>query len=96
MATLAKVQKGKVTIPVKKVEDNQPVSFAFGKINYILLVSGVLLIILGFVLMTGGSSSDPNVFNYDMFNFQRLTLAPILVLLGFGVEIVAIMLKPRD
>ena len=54
------------------------------------------LIIIGFVLMTGGGSKDPNVFNDAMFNFRRLTLAPILVLAGFAVEIVAIMKKPKD
>jgi membrane-bound ClpP family serine protease len=80
----------------KKTEDEGPAGFAFGKHNYILLLAGVALIVLGFILMTGGGSKDPNVFNPEMYDFQRLTLAPILVLIGFGVEIVAIMRKPRD
>ena len=80
----------------KKTEDECPTGFAFGKHNYILLLAGVALIVLGFILMTGGGSKDPNVFNPEMYDFQRLTLAPILVLIGFGVEIVAIMRKPRD
>ena len=70
--------------------------FAFGKENYILMLVGIGLITLGFILMTGGGSKDPNVFNYDMFDFRRLTLAPILVLVGFAVEIVAIMKRPKD
>lgn len=80
----------------KKAEDNSRPVFAFGKENYILMFAGVALIILGFILMTGGSSKDPNIFNEEMFDFRRLTLSPILILIGFGVEIVAIMKRPRD
>ena len=54
------------------------------------------IIILGFILMSGGGSDDPNVFNEAMFNFRRITLAPILVLAGFGFEIYAIMKKPKN
>ena len=72
--------------------DNQKV-MPFGKQNYIIVLIGLALMILGFVLMIGGGSSDPNVFNEKMFDFQRLTLAPILVLAGFVVEIVAIFWK---
>ena len=60
------------------------------------MAAGVLLIILGFILMTGGSSTDPNVFNEEMYSFRRITLAPILILIGFGVEIVAIMKKTKE
>lgn len=80
----------------KKAEDNSRPVFAFGKENYILMFAGVALIILGFILMTGGSSKDPNIFNEEMFDFRRLTLSPILILIGFGVEIVAIMKRPQD
>lgn len=80
----------------KKTEDNIRPIFAFGKENYILMLVGVGLIILGFILMTGGGSKDPNVFNMEMFSFRRITLAPILILVGFGVEIVAIMKRPKD
>lgn len=67
----------------------------FGKKNYIIVLIGIALIALGFVLMIGGGSTDPDVFNEKMFNFQRLTLAPILVLAGFVVEIVAIFWKGK-
>lgn len=62
----------------------------FTKINYILVIVGVLLIVLGMILMIGGGSDDPDVFNPKMFNFQRITLSPILILAGFVVEIIAI------
>lgn len=65
----------------------------FGKHNYIIVLIGLALIILGFILMIGGGSDDPDVFNEKMFDFQHITLAPILVLLGFVVEIVAIFWK---
>ena len=74
--------------------DNQKV-MPFGKMNYILVLIGIALIALGFILMIGGGSSDPDVFNEQMFNFRRLTLAPILVLAGFVVEIVAIFWKGK-
>jgi len=55
------------------------------------LLGGLLLMVLGFVLMIGGGSDDPAVFNYAMFDTQRLVVAPLLILLGIGVEIVAIL-----
>lgn len=67
--------------------------FVFKKKNYILLISGLVLILTGIFLMMGGESEDPNVFSEDIFNFQRLTLAPILIVGGFILEIFAIMLK---
>ncbi len=67
--------------------------FVFKKKNYILLISGLILILMGIFLMIGGESEDPNVFSDDIFNFQRLTLAPVLIVSGFVLEIFAIMLK---
>lgn len=67
--------------------------FVFKKKNYILLISGLVLILTGIFLMMGGESEDPNVFSEEIFNFQRLTLAPILIVGGFILEIFAIMLK---
>lgn len=59
--------------------------------NYKLMLIGLAVIVLGFILMSGGGSDDPNVFNYEMFNSRRITLAPILVIGGFAFEIYAIM-----
>lgn len=70
--------------------------FAFGKENYRLMLIGLALIALGFILMIGGGSDDPSKFNPDIFSFRRITLAPILVLAGYVVEIFAIMKKPKD
>ena len=59
--------------------------------NYVLIIAGFIVILLGMVLMTGGGSDDPAVFNYDMFSWRRITLAPILVIAGFAFEIYAIL-----
>ncbi len=69
--------------------------FALGRENYKLLLIGFGIIVLGFILMAGGGSKDPNVFNHDVFSFRRITLAPIVVLFGFAFEIYAIMKKPK-
>lgn len=69
---------------------------ALGKENYKLLAIGLVIIVIGFLLMLGGKSDDPTVFNEKMFSFTRITLAPIIVLIGFIFEIWAIMKKPSD
>ncbi|MDT0641224.1 DUF3098 domain-containing protein [Zunongwangia sp. F363] len=70
-------------------------AFVFGKRNYIVMFIGLGVIALGFILMAGGGSDDPNVFNPAIYNFQRIRLAPTLVLIGFGIEAYAILLNPR-
>ena len=70
--------------------------FVFKKKNYILLISGLVLILLGIFLMIGGESEDPTKFSDEFFNFQRLTLAPILIVSGFVLEIFAIMIKSEN
>lgn len=75
---------------------DKELQFAFGKENYRLMLIGLGVIALGFILMVGGGSKDPQVFNEAIFNFQRLTLAPMLILAGYVIEIFAIMKKPRD
>jgi hypothetical protein len=69
--------------------------FAFGKVNYQIMIAGVCLIVIGFILMSGGGSADPKVFNPEIFSFRRITLAPIIVLLGFSTVMFAIMKKPK-
>lgn len=71
-------------------------NFAFTKKNYILLLVGIVFISIGLILMIGGGSEDPNQFSYEIFNFRRLTLAPILIAIGFIIEIIAIMYKDKD
>jgi NADH:ubiquinone oxidoreductase subunit K len=77
--------------------NGQPVKpeFIFQKKNYLFMFVGIAFIALGFILMVGGGSDDPNTFNPDIFNFRRIRLAPTLVLIGLGIEIYAILLNPH-
>ena len=67
----------------------------FYKKNYIVMVIGLLTIAVGFILMSGGGSDDPNVFNPEIYSFRRIRLAPTIVLIGFAIEIYAILLDPK-
>jgi len=78
-----------------KSENTSKESFALGKENYKLMIIGFGVIILGFLLMVGGGSEDPKVFNPEIFSFRRITLAPIVILAGLIFEIYAIMKKPK-
>lgn len=69
--------------------------FIFQKKNYMFMFIGIAFIALGFILMSGGGSDDPNVFNEEIFNFRRIRLAPTLVLIGLGIEVYAILLNPH-
>jgi hypothetical protein len=77
-----------------RTEHENESELVFSKSNYMLMIAGLGFIALGFILMAGGGSDDPNVFDRSMFSFRRITLAPILVLIGFVIEIFAIMKKP--
>ena len=79
----------------KETTQEKQASFIFGKRNYKFMFIGLGLIALGFILMVGGGSDDPNVWNDAIFNFRRIRLAPMLILLGLLVEIYAIMSKPE-
>lgn len=67
----------------------------FGKRNYRFLLIALSLIILGFILMSGGGSDNPNVFNPEIFSFRRIRLAPTFVLLGFAIGIYSILTKSK-
>lgn len=69
--------------------------FVFKKKNYMILIGGLVLILSGITLMIGGGSEDPTQFSEEIFNFQRLTLAPILIVSGFVMGVFAIMYKPK-
>ena len=69
--------------------------FAFGKTNYILFIIGLVAIVIGFVLMTGPSTTE-TMFEPDIFSFRRIKLAPTVCFLGFVFMIVSIMIKPKD
>ena len=74
--------------------DNQKV-MPFGKQNYIIVLIGIALLVIGFIMMLGGGSNDPDVFNESMFDFRHITLSTILILAGFVVEIVAIFWRSK-
>ncbi len=76
-----------------KNKSYQP-DFVFGKKNYVMMAIGIGVIALGFILMAGGGSDDPNVFNPAIYNFRRIRLAPTVVLIGFGIEVYAILVNP--
>jgi len=67
--------------------------FLFSKRNYLIMAVGVVFIALGFILIAGGGSDDPNVFNEEIYNFRRIRLAPTLVLIGFAIEVYAVLYK---
>ena len=70
-------------------------NFLFDKSNYIMMLAGVVLVVIGFMLMSGGKSEDPTQFNYsEIYSTTRITIAPLMILIGFAIEIYAIMKKP--
>ena len=69
--------------------------FLFGKMNYVIMLIGLAFIALGFILMAGGGSDNPEIFNPEIYNFRRIRLAPTLVIIGLGIQIYAIMAKPK-
>jgi len=70
-------------------------TFLFERSNYVLMFAGLALSVLGFVLMSGGGSEDPNVYNPELFSARRIVVAPFLIVVGFAVEVWAIMRKPK-
>jgi hypothetical protein len=84
------------TKELQKDVQGQSAQFAFGRQNYILVIVGLFVMGIGFLLMIGGGSEDPNEFSESLFDFQRLTLAPILILAGYIIEIFAILKRPKS
>jgi hypothetical protein len=96
MATSKPVSKPKVDAP-KSTNPKSPATFMFNKDNYTLMIAGIVVVILGFLLMIGSNNVNPNVFPADeIYSFRRITLAPIVVMIGFGIEIFAILKKPAE
>ncbi len=79
----------------KKRKQNANKTFLFDTKNYKWMFVGLGFIALGFILMTGGGSDDPNIFNPEIFSWRRIRLAPTLVLIGFGIQVYAILLDPQ-
>lgn len=70
-------------------------SYGIARANYKFFLAGVVLLVLGYLLMMGGGSNDPNVFNPEIFSFRRITLAPLVCLAGLATVMVAIMRRPK-
>ncbi len=79
----------------KNLQTEKKFEMALDKENYILLAISFAIVIIGFILMIGGKSDDPQVFNEAVYGFRRITLAPMVVLFGFIFAIYAIMKKPK-
>ena len=79
-----------------KKENKPTIDFAFGRENYVLMLIAIALIFIGFVCMAGGGSSDPSIWDPSIFSFRRITLAPILVISGLVVAVVAVLKKSKD
>ncbi len=79
----------------KRREEVEKPEFIFHAKNYKFMFIGIAFIALGFILMAGGGSDDPNVFNPEIYNWRRIRLAPALVLIGLAIEVYAILLNPE-
>jgi uncharacterized BrkB/YihY/UPF0761 family membrane protein len=77
-----------------KHNEHKP-EFLFDKVNYKFLLIGIAVIAVGFILMSGGGSDDPKIWDDAVFNFQRIRLAPTVVLIGFGITIYSILKNPK-
>lgn len=78
-------------------QEGKKPGFAFGKLNYKIVIAGVLITLLGYILMVGGGAEDPNTFNAEeIFSFRRVRLAPMVILAGFIVVLYGIMKKAKD
>jgi hypothetical protein len=80
----------------RKKEAKESEKFIYEKENYKFMIIGLAVIAIGFILMAGGGSDDPNVFNPEIFSWRRIRLAPTVVLIGFAIEVYAILLKPKS
>ncbi len=72
-----------------------PGTFAFGKDNYTIILVGVGVLVIGYLLMIGGGADSPDKFNPEIFSTRRITVAPITLLIGFGIVLYGIMRKPK-
>jgi hypothetical protein len=95
MAKQVPKEKQQTSVAPKQTAPTTP--FIFDKTNYLIMVIGIVAIIAGFALMSGGGTADPNVFpQEELYSFRRITLAPIVVIIGFAIEIFAILKRPGN
>ena len=80
---------------MSKIENSETMDFVFEKKNYLFMGLGVILIIFGLILLSGGGSENPAEFSEAIFNTRRMQIAPVVMLAGFVLEIYAIMYRPK-
>lgn len=97
VTTPNKTQAKPTTSAAKQQASGPVLPFIFDRTNYLIMVAGIVVILIGFVLMSGGGTTDPNVFpKEELYSFRRITLAPLVVMIGFGIEIFAILKRPKN
>ncbi|HEU4719205.1 MAG TPA: DUF3098 domain-containing protein [Bacteroidia bacterium] len=96
MAKKISVKKDGTTSPASRGKEAAPAAFVFGKDNYMIMLAGVAVLVIGYLLMIGGGSDDPNKFNPEIFDARRVTIAPVTLLIGFLVVLYGIMRKPKQ
>ena|ERR1041385_1006313 len=98
MAKKIEIKKTATASSAPKREERSssgPVAFAFGRENYLYMLGGVAVLIIGYLLMVGGGADKPENFNPEIFSTRRVTVAPVTLLIGFGIVLYGIMKKPR-
>jgi len=95
MMAKANNQKNIETNPYQELEEYKP-EFIFEKKNYTIMIIGLVVLVIGFALMAGGGSEDPNVYSPEVFSWRRIRLAPFIVIIGFAIELYAILLNPTS
>jgi hypothetical protein len=92
--TAVKEKAASVSAPKQSISS---APFIFDRTNYVIMLTGIVVILVGFALMSGGGTSDPSIFpKEELYSFRRITLAPIVVMLGFVIEIFAILKRPKN
>jgi hypothetical protein len=91
-----KIEIRKTAATKKDEKSSVPASFAFQKDNYMIILAGVAILAIGYLLMIGGGAESPDKYNPEIFSARRVTIAPITLLIGFGVVLYGIMKKPKQ
>lgn len=96
MAKKIDIKKTAAKSSKKEDKNANPAAFAFGKENYYFILAGVGMLVIGYLLMIGGGADSPDKFNPEIFSARRITVAPIMLLIGFGIVLYGIMKKPAS
>lgn len=78
------------------VQEENNNGMVLGKTNYILLALGLIILIIGYILLSGGKAPNPKVFSNELFTQTRTIIAPVLIILGFTIDVIALVIKPKE